>query len=112
MCQYLTQFVSDFLGFTRALFNELKDHLPLPEEVKVHNKTFSGEEMIIVGMMKLISSPTTKVMSQKEILAVYRDFLNGCSKAFVDHLYEMFFHKITGSSMDMWTNKESVTQFR
>ena len=106
------QFANDFLGFTLKQLYKLRDHLRLPEKVKVCSNVFSGEEMMIIGLMKLISSPPIKVMAQKGILGGNRDLLNGCTEEFVDHLYETFFHKFTGSSMKMWTDKKSVRKFR
>ena len=113
----IDSFADDYQAEAMTRFNKeslrrLMHFLRIPQEFRPPERRtiFTGEECLLVLLHQMCKGLSFMDMSH---------FFGGDPRVYtymircvVDHLYTTFYHKISGDSMRMWTDPETINTFR
>lgn len=92
----------DYTGFTKGGLRKLLRHLRFPRVFECGGCVFSGEESLIIYLHQLRHGYSYTTMAHETFGGDPRR-ITYIVRASVHHLYNNFYHKISGQSMSMWT---------
>ena len=106
----------DFTGFNksqlRRLYTLWRLHDRIPMITPQRRDRFTGEEMLLYFLYHLRHGSTFRDMSGASIFGGDPRRFSHAIRALTAFLYTNFYHKITGDSMRLWTQPDTVMQFR
>jgi hypothetical protein len=91
-----------WFGLTSEKLTKLYQHWRVPVEFRSASRhVFSGEECFIIFLYHLCRGQPFTVMARDHFGGDPRDFSKMC-ELMIDYLYEKFYNKISGTSLDQW----------
>ena len=98
--------------FSKAELQLLMTHLRIPAYFAIDNRNrFTGEETLLICLTR-ISGPFDSWKSMDKAFGGYHGHWEELFGDFIDYIYSIFYHKITGDSMRQWTSPQQVEHFR
>lgn len=99
----------EYTGFSKRNLKKLHRHLRFPPLFQCGGFIFSGEEVLIMYLHKIRHGQSYTAMARETFGGDPRR-ITYIVRAAVNHLYNNFYHKISGKSLNMWT--PWITVFR
>lgn len=99
-------------GFSKQQVASLQRHWRLPDRFSHRRQHFTAQECLLVFLYHIRHTCTYVDMAGSGVFGGDPREFSPMMKAVTIHLYNTFYHKISGDSMAYWINEENLRKYR